>query len=307
MKKFVTLLVIGFLLTTSFVSINAIAEKQQINTGPINKSIDEKVKVLLDFINKLDIKNPNLINSLKNVIITYYYDGEVLPGTFIFDPCDPINIEGLGIVNYDGTFGFLALEDGTAELDNTFNRNYISGEIAAICIFEDFEGEIIGDPEETSPLEITGQSGWFCLVEYSYLLELIVDESYSKGEPVQVTIKNIKESSEVEITESLFTVYRTVLLSSIKVYEESIQETWNIPIGGTETWCWDQKDQNGDQVSKGDYSIAGEFTINGRIHPIVMSFEIYKKSRNERNIQILFSQMLNNLPILQKIFNFLII
>ena len=144
-------------------------------------------------------------------------------------------------------------------------------------------------------MEVSGQSGWFCLVEYSCLLEIYIDETFHQGDDIPVITTNIKITGEVEITETLFSVYRSVLLSSIKVYEKEIQETWKIPADGTKTWYWDQKDQNGKQVSKGDYTIAGEFTINGRVHPISMSFEIKKKGKNKLDIQTLLIQILNGI------------
>jgi len=306
MKKILSLLIIGCLLITNFISISVMAGKPNIKLYPTNKSIEQKLKDFLDFMNKKDIINPQLSNKIKNIINSVHNYDVILPGTFIFEPCKFIDIQGLGVVDYNGTFGFLTLENGTAELDDTFNRYYINGEICAVCIFDAFEGEIIGDPEETSPLNMVGECEWFCLVELSYLLELEVGGSFNKGEPVEVTINNIKESSQVEITESVFTVYRTVLLSSKEIYEEPIQETWVIPIAGSKMWYWNQKDLDGNQVSKGYYAIAGEFIINNRIHPIVMSFEITKKCRYERNLQILFRQIFDNFPILQKILKFIL-
>ena len=183
--------VIGCLLTTSFVSIGSLAKNQQSITVITNKSLDEKLNGFLDSLNEKDILNPQLINIIRNKIIFNNYDGEIIPGTFIFTPCNPIDIEGIGIVDYDGSFGYLCLDEGTAELDNTFSRNYLKDEIGAICIFEEFEGEIIGEPEESSPLKVTGQSGLFILVEYSHLLAIYIDEMFYTGVEVPVIITNM--------------------------------------------------------------------------------------------------------------------
>jgi len=305
-KKIATLFLIGCLLIASFVSIGVMAEKQQIKKDSANLSFEEKLNCFLNSLNEKNIFDSKKISTIRRNINFNTMEGEVVPGTYIFNPCDPIDIEGIGLVDYDGAFGYLALEDGTVELDNTFNGNYEQDIIAAICIFEDFEGDIIGDPEEISPLEVTGKAGWFCLIEFSYLLEMSIEGEFKLGTEVPVIISNANESFEIEISESVFTAYRTVLLSSFKVYEEQIQEPWTIPIAGSETWTWYQKDQNGNQVAKGQYTIAGEFTINGRVHPLAISFEIYQKSRSHKKIHIFLSLLekyLYQFPIFQQLLN----
>jgi len=300
-KKIIVIFVASLLLSASFIALNAVAKTHQIDTSSINNSQDDKLKNILDYIFENEIISPDVTTRLKHVISSYYYNGEILPGTFIFDPCNPINIEGIGIVDYDGALGFLALEDGIAELDNSFSRTYDYEIIAAVCIFESFDGEIEGSAEEMGPLQVTGQSGWFCLVEFSYLLELSVDPSFFIGDEIPITVINVDELQTFEIVNPKFYAYRTILLSSVKVYEETIPETWILPPSGTEAWTWDQKDQGGNQVAKGNYVVGGEFNIDGRDHPVIVSIEIKTKSRNANYIQTMLCQIFNEFPVIQRI------
>ena len=109
-NKIATILAIGFLLTTSFITIGVTAEKLQINTGASNISMEEKIKGFLDSLNEKKVLDSNIINKIKSMILSNNHNAEIIPGTFIFIYCDPINIEGIGIVYYDSPSGIIYLD-----------------------------------------------------------------------------------------------------------------------------------------------------------------------------------------------------
>jgi hypothetical protein len=54
------------------------------------------------------------------------------------------------------------------------------------------------------------------------------------------------------------------------IYEEELQETWDLPLLGTKTWKWDQKDNYGNQVQDGNYCFVDHNNIvDNRIGAVV--------------------------------------
>ena len=77
------------------------------------------------------------------------------------------------------------------------------------------------------------------------------------------------------------------------IYEEIINENWEIPSLGTKIWTWDQKDFEGNQVPDGSYVIIGGFIIDGREHPVYGGFEIVKKL--DKNIFLLKNFLISHI------------
>ncbi|MCK4364697.1 MAG: hypothetical protein KAW45_01465 [Thermoplasmatales archaeon] len=223
--------------------------------------------------------NLNINPSMKKIIkqaVTSGDDGKILPGIYIFNPCDPIDLQGVGTMNKNESSAMVYLHEGTANLNNSFSGEYIEWEIAALGTFGNFLGTCEGSsgyPFE--PLTMTGSSEHALFIESSYMLEMrVTDEKYKRGTEIPVKIKRLvfpfMKLRDIELVNPHFYVFESnedVEEFNI-VYEEELQETWELPLLGTKTWNWDQKDNYGNQVPDGNYSFVAEFEIDGILHPI---------------------------------------
>jgi hypothetical protein len=200
------------------------------------------------------------------------------------------------------------LHQGTAHLNNSFNGEYLEWEIAALGTFINFSGICNGSNEYPfKPIDVIGSSEYALFIENSFMLHMSVKEvRYKRGMKIPIKIKNLK-LRDLELVNPHFYMYKydeeTEELNLI--YDKILQETWELPQLGTKTWEWDQKDKNGDQVPDGNYSFIAEFEIGGILHPIFgPGVEIVEKlSRNSKNPQILYYQILEKLPLLDYIKN----
>ena len=289
-----------------------IADKQQTRTQNINKPSEEVLNPFYMFIDKQEnLKiNPSMKKLIKQAV-TSGDDGNFLPGFYEFNPCDPIDIQGVGTVGENESNVVFYLHEGTADLNNSFSGEYIGWEIAALGSFGDFSGECDGfQGYPFKPLNVTGRAEYALLVESSFMLEMSVkQEKYKRGVEIPVKIKRLffpyMKLRDLELVNPHFYVFEyTEEIEELNIiYEEILQETWELPLLGTKTWKWDQKDKYENQVPDGNYSFVGEFEIDGIVHPVFgPGVEIVEKiERNVRNPQMLFYQFLERFPLLEKI------
>jgi hypothetical protein len=202
-KKIIAFFITGLFLTTIIASMCAIADKQKITTQNFNKPLDEKIDLFKMFIEeKIDLKNNPHVKKFINQLIESRDDGTIIPGYYEFWPCDPINIQGEGIgdiQDYEGgNAAFLYLEEGTAELNNSLNHDYVKNEIVGFFLFLNFSGEIIAK-NYTAPVSVTGQSEVGIAIELSYLLQFVNNDKYKRGTDITIKVKNNKLSVIVVI------------------------------------------------------------------------------------------------------------
>jgi len=293
-----------------------ISDKRQTRTQYSNKLSEEvfnSVNMFIDEQNILKI-NPSMKKFIKQAVSSWD-DGKYLPGFYIFNPCDPIDMQGIGTVSKNESSVVVYLHEGTAHLNNTFTGEYIGWEIAALASFADFSGIVDGfSGLPFKPLNVTGSAEYALLVESSFMLELKVEkEKYKRGFEIPVKIQRLifpfMKLRDIELVNPHFYVleFDEEVEEFNIIYEEELQETWDLPLLGTKTWVWDQKDNYGNQVPDGNYSFIGEFEINGILHPIYgPGVEIVEKfGRNKRSSQMLFFQILEMSPnaflLLQKV------
>ena len=293
-----------------------IADKQQTRTQNISKPSEEVLNPFYMFIDKQEYLKINpLMKKLIKQAVTSGDDGNFLPGFYKFNPCDPIDIQGVGIIAGENeTSVFVYLHEGTAHLNDSFSGEYIGWEIASLGSFGGFSGEYDGFQDfPFKPLNVTGRAEYSLLVEISFMLEMSVKQvKYKRGVEIPVKIKRLvfpyMKLRDIELVNPHFYVleYAEEIEESNRVYEEILQETWELPLLGTKTWKWDQKDNYGNQVPNGNYSFVGEFEIDGIVHSVFgPGVEIVEKiGRNLGNPRMLFYQILekfpNSFPLLQK-------
>jgi hypothetical protein len=282
-----------------------ITNEQQTITKDINKPSEEVLNQFYLFMEKQEnVKINPLMKKLIKQAVTSNDDGKILPGFYKFDPCDPINIQGVGTISKNESTVVIYLHDGTANLNNTFNGQFIEWEIAALGTFINFSGTCDGSNEYPfKPLNMTGSSEYALFIESSFMLEMsIAKEKYKRGVEIPINIKRLvfpfMKLRDIELINPHFYVLKlneeTEELNII--YEKILQETWELPLLGTKTWNWDQKDKYGNQVPDGNYSFIGEFEIDGIVHPIFgPGVEIVEKIGKNRNHQMLFNQILEKL------------
>jgi hypothetical protein len=294
MKKILSFLIVGVLLISSIVSVGVIADNQKIRAHGIIKSSDDSIDRFFAFLEEQENLNPTMKNFLKHA--TAANDGGMIfPGYYYFAPCDPIDIEGVGVVGIGEEEVAVALLNGTINLDNTFSHEYNSDEIVAAIIFYNFSGEIEGGPEE-GPVNITGYSEEAVIVEISLLAFLWMGSEHKRRNPISVIVFNLKEEN-IEMVNPHFYIYDRDGEEYQLVYDELIQTTWEIPpFPFSKTWVWDQKDYGGNTVPLGDYVVVLAANINGNEHPFNFNFKIIQnKERNMRNLQLLIHQILEKI------------
>jgi len=300
-KQILAIIITGLFLTTSIASMCVIADKQKITAQNFNKPLDEKLDLFKMFIEKkIDLKNTPYIKKFINQLIESLDDGTFIPGYYEFWPCDPINIQGDGIGDLqdyeDGNAAFLYLDEGTAELNNSLNHDYVKNEIVGFFLFFNFSGEMIAKNDTIAPVSVTGQSETAIAVELSFLLQFINNDKYKRGTEITIKVKNNK-LWDIVVINPHFYIFDLDDEEKNLIYDEIVEETWEIPQLGTKTWNWDQKDSNGNQVPDGNYVIIGSFMINGRDHPVYGGFEIVEKfNKNVIKSQILLTQILEKFP-----------
>ena len=260
--------------------------------------------MLLDKQENLKIK-PSMKKLIKQAA-TSGDDGKLYPGIYKFNPCDPIDLQGVGTVVENESTVVVYLHEGTAHLNNSFNGEYIEWEIAALGTFADFSGECEGSSEYPfKPLNVTGRADYALFMESSYLLEMSVkEEKYKRGAEIPVKIKRMvfpyMKLRDLELVNPHFYVFEfSEEVEDVNIiYEEELQETWELPLLGSKTWKWDQKDKYGNQAPDGNYSFVAEFEIDGIVHPVYgPGVEIVENlARNTRNFQMIFYQILEKFP-----------
>jgi hypothetical protein len=232
-------------------------------------------------------------------------DGKLFPGIYKFNPCDPINIQGIGTVNKNESTVVLYLHDGTVYLNNSFDGDYVEWEIAALGTFSDFVGVCEGSNTiPFKPLNVSGRSEYALYIECTYMLEMRIDkEKYKRGVDIPVRIKRMvfpyMKIRDIELNNPHFYVFMSDENSEEinLIYDKELQVTWDLPLLGTKIWTWDQKDYNGIQVPDGNYSVVAEFEIDGIVHPVYGSgILIVEKYRNIKSINNLFYRILERLP-----------
>jgi hypothetical protein len=307
-KCLVVVLFIFFIGTSIIPSMGSIiAYKQQIRTQNINESLKEVLNLFFTSLDKQEFlkMNPSIKELIKQIVISGK-DGKLIPGFYIFNPCDPIIIDGVGIVNQNESSAIVYLHDGTVHLNDTFNGEYTDWEIAALGTFGNFIGICNGSGGfPFKPLSVSGGSEYALFIESSYMIEMrITNEKYKRGVEIPVKIKrlvfpNMKLRDTKLVNPHFYVLEYAEEIEDLNiVYEEILQETWELPLLGSITWKWNQKDNDGNQVPDGNYSFVAEFEIDGIVHPVFGSgVEIVEKSsRVIGTFHLLFNQIFKKLP-----------
>lgn len=320
-KKIITLGILGMFLLTSIASVGVLADKQQIRAQNIIKPSEDGLDQIFSVVEKQVSINPMLKKIMKQIIKSSD-NGDIfdeLPGFYQFSPCSSIDIEGVGTIAENNSHLAVYLHDGTADLNNSYSDIFIEWEIAAAIILINFSGEWEGSQDfPFKPLSITGESEYAFLMEFSYLLEIDVKrDKYERENDIPVKVERLvfifNPLKTVKIVNPHFYVYHITLEDEEieLIREEILQETWEISFSKTKTWKWNQKDNGGEQVPDGDYGFAGEFEVEGRVHPVIGDgVEIVEElSRNIRNNRILLAQILdkffNSIPMLRNLLRLL--
>jgi hypothetical protein len=171
-----------------------IVNKQQTRTQNIDKALEEALNQFNIFMDEQE--NLKIDPSMKIFIkkaLTSNDDGKVFPGFYRFNPCNPINIKGIGIASKNESSVVVYLHEGTAHLNNSFDGEYIKWEIAALGTFINFSGICNGSNEYPfKSLNISGSSEYALFIESSFMLEMsIKEEKYKRGVEIPVKIKRL--------------------------------------------------------------------------------------------------------------------
>jgi len=226
-----------------------------------------------------EIYDSTFIKTIKSELNLNFLDYD-LEGGYSFFPCDSINIEGEGTY-YNQTIEVplgeikvlvYHLNNGIAKI-NDFSREYNENEITAFGFFISFEGNLSEDP-----LKINGNAFWGCLVEHSSLVEFeIIKNVYKKRQTVTVYTKNIADKT-IEIKKPNFYIIDNDTTDLI--YHQEEINNWVLQPGEQVSWQWNQKNNDGQQVKIGNYSVIGQFSIINRVHAPVEYFRIEKKFKS---------------------------
>ena len=269
-KKILTILVIGWLLTTTATTIGAVTFNQ--------KEKDVELTLL---------------------------NGNCSPHCWYFTPCDPIEIEGYGIVIYsedEKSMDILFFNNGNVKLNNEFDYDYDKSIITCDIEIINFTGTLDDDGNPLTPFSVSGSAEIVGLCEESQMVDISHKDIVNLGNNIPVKLKN-KRIENLEITKSTMLVYRLGNHQFDLIYEEVIDDDLLVgPLSSKNIWSWDQTDQDGNAVTPGSYGIYGLFEINGREHPTGGQGLYIEKSRNRLVLSFL-SQLLDVFPFLKQILN----
>ena len=198
------------------------------------------------------------------------------PGIYTFFICYSIDISGEGYAEIEelGPFSLINWELSSGQIKiNNFNNEYKeSYRLKNRGTFVLFRGSI-----SENPLNITGRALWGIFVELSELVDIESDkEKYNKGETIDIITTNI-DVNKIIIEKPSFTIYQNRGFGRFKeVFSKSYDNNIELENGENFTWSWDQKDENGKQVSFGGYMVAGDFSIQGinKTHNVFSEFII---------------------------------
>jgi len=100
-------------------------------------------------------------------------------------------------------------------------------------------------------------------------------EEYGINEPITVIVTNIGET-KIEIGGPCFYIYNDI---EELVWEGCMYCYWELEPGEFETWIWNQKNMNEEQVPGGTYTIKGEFRIDDELYTDTDVFYIYTTAK----------------------------
>ena len=122
----------------------------------------------------------------------------------------------------------------------------------------------------------------FTTATFDGIIDVSTDKSeYEYGETVTVIITNIGEAT-VEIAGPCFNISNE---NGETVFSGCLFCLWELEPGESETWCWNQKDREGEQVPWGNYTVEGSFPVGDKKYSGDAHFSI--KILSEIQIEIL--------------------
>lgn len=173
-KKIIIIGIMCIFITLGLESIGVNAVKRGIERRKLDVLSNNEFNNIFNFIDKNSINVDKEL--IKNLFSYSYNSGALWSSTYNFEPCNSIDIEGLGDVGEEGILAYVVINEGSVNINGVYSNQFIDGEIKCICVFFYFDGSLIFDPD-TKYSKLKGDADLGYLIEYSLLVSLDLQKS----------------------------------------------------------------------------------------------------------------------------------